>query len=113
MISAHTTRSLLDIVALTQQPSMHPDPDFSSCCLAARSVVFLTGLSPQSLLLSVCAFLLRFGFSTLLIFTLYKNARPPSQIRLYGGEQQQQQEQRGQAASASSRQQAVADQLSA
>ena len=38
-----------------------------------RSVVFLTGLSPQSLLLSVCAFLLRFGFSTLLIFTLYNN----------------------------------------
>ena len=40
---------------------------------AARSVVFLTGLSPQSLLLSVCAFLLRFGFRTLLIFTLYNN----------------------------------------
>ena len=42
-----------------------------------RSVVFLTGLSPQSLLLSVCAFLLRFGFSTLLIFTLYNNPAAP------------------------------------
>jgi hypothetical protein len=40
------------------------------CCVTGthgseiRSVVFLTGLSPQSLLLSICAFLLRFGFST-------------------------------------------------
>jgi hypothetical protein len=42
-----------------------------------RSVVFLTGLSPQSLLLSVCAFLLRFGFRTLLIFTLYNNPAAP------------------------------------
>jgi hypothetical protein len=35
------------------------------------------GCGLQSLLLSICAFLLRFGFSTLLIFTLYNNAAAP------------------------------------
>ena len=59
---------------LTISCCLEIDLDVSSAaCLAARSLVFLTGLSPQSLLLSICAFLLRFGFSTLLIFTLYNN----------------------------------------
>jgi hypothetical protein len=45
-----------------------------------RSVVFLTGLTqssdsvPAALSLCIPAFLLRFGFRTLLIFTLYNNA---------------------------------------